>query len=252
MRELWGMRVGLALAVALAFVVALSSVTRVSLFPPGLAPRPMEMATATTHVLVDTPRSVVLDRRAGTLNFQSLSSRAVLLGNVMSSPPVRAAIARRADIPAGALQATTPLTPDQPRPVADAGGGRHMSDLTRSLDQYRLSLRTNPTVPILDIYAQAPTADKARRLADGAVDGLRDYLRALAARQRIAPKDQVQLEQLGRAQGGVINHGVGLQVALLSFMLVFGAACAGLLFVARVRRGWQAAGTAPRPQGRAA
>jgi hypothetical protein len=51
----------------------------------------------------------------------------------------------------------------------------------------------------------------------------------------------VRLEQLGRARGGVINHGVGLQIALLSFMVVFTISCCAVLFLSRVRRGWVAA-----------
>jgi hypothetical protein len=36
----------------------------------------------------------------------------------------------------------------------------------------------------------------------------------------------------------VINEGVGLRLAALSFVLVFALSCAAVLFFARVRRGW--------------
>jgi hypothetical protein len=96
-------------------------------------------------------------------------------------------------------------------------------------------------VPILNISAQAPNKDAAERLANGAVDGLRDYLAALAVRQGTDPKKQVRLEQLGRARGGVINNGISLQIALLSFIFVFTLSCCAVLFLSRVRRGWSAA-----------
>ena len=39
----------------------------------------------------------------------------------------------------------------------------------------------------------------------------------------------------------MINNGIGLQIALLSFIFVFVLSCCALLFLSRVRRGWSAA-----------
>jgi hypothetical protein len=39
----------------------------------------------------------------------------------------------------------------------------------------------------------------------------------------------------------VINKGIGLQIALLSFIFVFTLSCCALLFLSRVHRGWRAA-----------
>ena len=108
-----------------------------------------------------------------------------------------------------------------PRNLSEPGSEKRASDILRSTDQYRIDIQSNPTVPILNISAQAPNKEAAERLANGAVDGLRDYLAALAIRQGTDPKKQVRLEQLGRARGGVINNGIGLQIALLSFIFVF-------------------------------
>jgi hypothetical protein len=222
-------------------VIALTSINQVSLFPPGIKGRQLEIAAASTRVLVDSPRSEIIDLRTDTYAFTSLTTRADLLGNVMASAPVREYIARRANIDPLRIQASTPITANVPRNLSEPGSEKRASDILRSTDQYRIDIQSNPTVPILNISAQAPNKDAAERLANGAVDGLRDYLAALAVRQGTDPKKQVRLEQLGRARGGVINHGIGVEIALLSFIFVFVLSCCAVLFLSRVRRGWSAA-----------
>ena len=229
------------LALVLASFAAVWVNYRVELSPPGLAPRSLQMGTASTRVLVDTPKTTVLDLRQGTYDFESLRNRALLLGNVMAGLPVREYIARRAGIPADVLRVSAPLTPEVPRAIEEAGNEKHATDILRSTNQYRLSVRSNPTVPILDVSAQAPTAKAAKALANAAVGGLQDYLDKVASAQAIDADQQVRLKQLGRARGGVINDGVGLQVGLVSFLLVFAASSAAVVFVSRVRRGRRAA-----------
>jgi hypothetical protein len=239
LRELCRVPFGLAISCMVALFVALTITYEIDVLPPGLEPRTHEMATASAHVLVDTPKSTVLDLRQGTLEFEGMTNRAVLLGNVMASVPVREYIARRAGVPADRIRATTPTTPEYPRAIADPENRRRTSDILRSTDEYRLKISANPTVPVLDVYSQAPTADASKQLANAAVDGLRDYLATIARTQGIPESRQVRLEQLGRARGGVINGGVNLTVAALSFLFVFALSCAAVLFLSRVRRGWR-------------
>lgn len=212
-----------------------------ALSPPGLTPRAFEMATATTHVVVDTPTSALLDLRRDTYSLEGLTNRAVLLGNVMASDPVRSRIARRADVPAEVLAVEAPLTPEQPRPRAESGKEKKTSDILKSTDQYRLSIEANPTVPVIDIYAQTPTAESAERLANAAVDELRRYIGDLATTEQTPAKEQIQLEQLGRAEGNVINGSVRWQAALLAFLLTFAVSCGTVLAFARIRAGWRVA-----------
>jgi hypothetical protein len=237
LRELWQMRLGLAIALFVALLASLWSVGKIELFPPGLKARALETAAAQTRALVDTPKSSVLSLSENTYNFQAITNRALLVGNVMASEPVRQYIARRAHVPAAVIQVTSPVTPDFPRPLA-TDRKAHTSDILKSPDQYRLSIQVNPTVPEVDVYAQAPTAAMAQQLANGAVDGMGDYLRDVGKQQGVAPSDQVHLEQLGRAKGQVLDKGVSLKLGILSFLLMFAAASATVLFVARVRRGW--------------
>jgi hypothetical protein len=255
LRELWRLRIGVLIVFALALFVALSSIDRVSLFPPGVkGGRQLEIAAASTRVLIDSPRSEIIDLRTDTYDLTSLTSRADLIGNVMASAPVREYIARRARIDPLRIQAVSPITANVPRSLVEPGSEKRASDILRSTDQYRLDIQASPSVPILSVSSQAPNKEAAERLANGAVDGLRDYLRALAVRQGTDPNKQIRLEQLGRARGGVINHGIGLQIALVAFIFVFALGCCAVLFLARVYRGWSAAadedgGDAPPPAG---
>jgi hypothetical protein len=232
------MRLGLVAVVLVAAMAALWSVGSISVFPPGVKSRDLEMAAASTRALVDAPTSTVLDLSVDAYSLQSITNRALLVGNVMASEPVRRYIGKHARVDPAILQVASPVTPDFPRPLASSGK-KSTSDLLKSPDEYRLSIQANPTAPILDVYAEAPTAAAAELLANGAVDGMKDYLRDLGTSQGVPQGRQVRLEQLGRAKGGVINEGVSVKVALLSFFLVFAAGCVTVLFVARVRRGWK-------------
>jgi hypothetical protein len=239
MRKLWRLKAGVVISVALALFAAVWSVQKISLSPLGVTPRALEMATAATHVIIDTPKSQLVDLRQDTYAVTGLQNRAVLLGNVIASTSVQQKIARRAGVPVERLRIQAPLTPAQSSPPVDSQNARHTSDIVKSTDQYRIDIKANPTVPMLDIYAQAPSAKSAAALANAAVAELQSYLSGLAATQRTPPKDQIHPVQLGHATGVVINHGVKWQVAILAFVLVFGASCATVIFVARVKKGWR-------------
>lgn len=244
------MRMGLCIALAIALLAATRVLFSISLIPPGLESRSIDVATATTHVLVDTPRSTLTDLRQDFYEIRSLSQRAVILGNVMASPPVREFIGRRVGVPADTISVTGPVTPDHPEVITNSDDAPHTSDIVKRPDEYRLSIQANPTIPVLDIYAEAPDAEAATQLAAGAVDGLRDYLE-LVSKQRGTPDDeQVDLQQLGQVRGGVINSGAGLTMALVVFAIVFTVCSVAVLCIARIRRGWAAPDRLARPPAR--
>ncbi len=236
--ELWRIRHGVAACAALAILAMLFATYKVSLLPPKLTPRALEMASASTEVLVDTPRSAVLDLRQDLFDITSMTNRAVLLGNIMASPPVLAYVGRRAQVPPDVIRAVTPRTPNSPRPLVEPGQGKKSSDLLRSTDQYRLNIEANPSVPILKVYSQAPSARAAGELANAAVDGLRDYLDQRAAARGLQRDKQVRLVQLGRARGAIINDGIRLDVMVLTFLTTFALCAMAAIFMSRVRRGF--------------
>jgi hypothetical protein len=248
-RGLWQIRGWVALCIAFALAVALWSVVKVGLLPPRITSRSLEMATASTQVVVDTPRSTLVDIRQDTYDLDALTNRAVLLGNVMASAEVRADIARRAHVPFTALQVSPPLTPKQPRVLSEAGTERRTSDILKLNGQYRLNVQANPTVPFLKIYAQTPSAASAAALADAAVAGVQAYLTTLARSTGTPASQQVRVMQLGRARGEVIDTGIQWRVALLAFLLAFAVSCATVIWLGRVRQGWRLAAIPEQPAG---
>jgi hypothetical protein len=246
LRKLSRLRVGLVVSIALALFAATWSIERISVLPLKLAPRSLEMATAVTHVLIDTPSSAMVDLRQDTYAVDDLKDRTIVLGNVIASGSVEAKIAERAHVPPGVLRIQAPLTAAQPSPPVDSQNARHTTDILKSTDQFRIELSVNPTVPMLDVYAQAPTAETAAALANGAVDELKSYLAQVVATQKTPMRYQIRPVQLGRATGVVINRGVQWQAALLTFLLTLGVSCATVTFLARVRAGWRQAALAER------
>jgi len=244
LRELWHVRGWMAACAAFALAMSVWSVAHVSLVPPGLSPRALKMATATTQVVVDTPKSTLIDLRQDTYSLDGLTNRALLLGNVMASPEVRADIARRAHVPFDALQVVPPLTGKQPRVLAEAGNQKHTTDILKLNGEYRLQIRANPTVPFLQVYAQTPDARSAAALANAAVGGMESYLGVLARSNQTPAANQIRLTQLGKAQGAVINEGIGRRVAALAFLVTFAVSCAAVIWARRVRSGWRVAALA--------
>jgi uncharacterized protein involved in exopolysaccharide biosynthesis len=238
LRGLWQIRGWVVACVVFALAVAGWIVARTS--------DSLQMATATTQVVVDTPKSTLVDIRQDTYGIDGLTNRALLLGNVMASPQVRADIARRAHIPFEDLQVTPPLTAKQPRVLAEAGNERHTTDILELNNKYRLYIRSNPTVPFLQIYAETPTAESAAALANAAVGGMQSYLDELAASTKTPVEAQIRLMQLGGAKGAVINSGIEWRFVLLAFLLAFVVACATVIWVGRVREGWRLAALSER------
>jgi hypothetical protein len=238
LRELSRLRVGLAVSVLVALLAGLWSVASIGLFPPSLKSRSLEMATAYTEVMVDTPRSALLDTRQTTDDIHSLVNRAVLVGSLMATPSVRAYIAQRVGVPADILQIEAPRTPFEPAPRKVTGRSNGPMDLFRTTNQYRLDIQADPVVPFLDIYAQGPTASAAGQLANAAVDGVGEYLRNLAASQGTPQRLQVQLRQFGRAQGKVLKKGIQWQIAFLASLAAFAVAATAAVAIGRIKRGW--------------
>jgi hypothetical protein len=238
LRELWRHKLGLAVAALVATLATVQVVWGISLSPPRIGGDSLQMSSASATVIVDTPRSSAVDPKVDAYTLKSLSNRALILGNVMASLPVREYIAEQAGVPLAKVRVEPPLTPEQPRPLADSAHAAHISDLFKRPDEYRLSVQATPMAPVLSLYAVAPTPTEARDLTTSAVEGLRTYLASLDHSQRVPSIDQVRLERLGNAQSGAIAANASFQLGLLTFLVVFALGCVAILALERVRRGW--------------
>ena len=250
LRELSRQRRYVVLSVLLAAIVAFASIYKVSLAPPNIRPRALAIGAASTSVVIDGATSEIANVQANSNELTVLTTHTDLLGDVMTSVVVRADIARQLGIQPEQLEVDAPITADVPRDQIEPGSGETATTLLASGDHYILQVQADPAIPVLYIFAQAPSAAAAVHLANVSVESLRSYVDSLAVSDHTPPAQQIRLDQLGPARGGIVNGGVAVEVAVLAFFTVLFLSLGAALSVSRVRRGWTAAKLAepaPRP-----
>ena len=222
-------------SVSVAIVATILALYRPTLWPPGMHSRGLEIGTATTQLLVASPNLAV---GGGSYQYTSAVNQGTLLGNVMVGYPVLSQAARAIGVPEREIQATAPMTANVPRVLVQPGSGASATAILKSPDQYKLEIQADPSVPVLHIYTQAPTAAIAIRLAQASINALLRYVHRIEVRDGIPTGQQISIEQMGPVQGGVANPGAAAQIALLVFLGVFGITLWLLTLAARVRQQW--------------
>jgi hypothetical protein len=198
----------------------------------------LQVAAATTHLLIDAPDASIVDRRALPQDVSTLQKRAEVYGRLMVTTPVLEAIGRRAGLPADQISGVARITANVPETFTEPGSEERASQIRDSRAPYRLELQSVPTEPILAVYAEAPSFDEAQRLANGAILGLRDYLQSVARRQGFDENSLPQLVQLGSPRGGVTNGKARIVIGALTFLTSFALTLVGLLVLLRRLGRW--------------
>ena len=173
-RTLWQRKVALAIVVGLALLAALSTVYRIS--PSGLSSRSYEFGAAQAQLLVDSPRSSLLDL---TQETPPLAERAAVYAQFMRSNAIKAAIAKEAGIPVNQVDDRGPLHRrgrDAEHPAARRDA---LNEIRGEGKLYRLVFDYQPDLPVISIYAQAPTEEAAVKLAERHRQGRRAYINQL-------------------------------------------------------------------------
>jgi hypothetical protein len=235
------------LAVGLSLLIAIAACV-LTLYRPslsGLQPRGLQIGAASTDLLIARPNLVV---GGESYEYDALVNRAILVGNEIVGPPVLSYIGHALGVPASRIQGSAPMTANVPRVLIEPGSGGSAMDIVASPDHYKLEVQADPSVPILHLYAQAPSASQAIKMATAAVQGVDLYLQRVEAADNVAPRERVTVQQLGPARGGVANPGASKQIALLVFVGVFGVSLWFMTLAARVRDGWLAARLTQQPQ----
>ncbi|MGO9954545.1 MAG: hypothetical protein ACLP50_00950 [Solirubrobacteraceae bacterium] len=199
------------------------------------------VAGATTEATIDPPRASVVADRIGAAQLESLTARTLLLGELMSTPPVIADIAQRAGVAPDLLSVSTTYLQGIPEQMLGPDLEVRGVQIIKMRAPYQLDIQPDPNVPRLEIYARAPTIPGAEQLADAAVPGLMAYLRADAISHGVDPATQVDVEQLGSARGALISSRAKDEIALLTFVIALGLCAATLLGAVGIRRGWRRA-----------
>ncbi len=208
-------------------------------FPPKLRLNHLQIAAATSHVNVDMEagRPPLVQRR-GTppADVRTLTYRAELLGRVMVGQPVLARVEKRCGIKAGQLSGLGRTTANVPIALTEPDSERRASEIHASRTPYRLEMQVRPLLPIVNLYAQAPTAEGATCVADATPLALADYMKRLGAEQGVPARLFADVQPLGPARGSVVNGGATVTIAVLTFVTVFGLLFGGLLGIDRLRR----------------
>lgn len=236
LKTLWERRRLVALGAAVALIAALLSVYTVAIFPPALHSRTNVFATASTQILVDTPESAFADLE---YDLEPLDTRANVFARFLATPAAVALIAREAKLPYGEIEAKGPFELNVPEVQRAPTAERRSSQIVGEGALYRLRFESNPSLPLVSVFAQAPTEKEAKVLAEAAPAALSSYIDGLQGDQDTPVSRQVEIRQLGEATGGVVNKGASLQIATLVFIVVLGGWCMLLVPARTIARGWR-------------
>ncbi len=241
LRELWGRRKLMVAGLLVAIVAAVMSVYKPSGF--SLKPRSLVYAAASTQVVVDTASSAL-----GNSNqvFDGPDARATVFANFMTSPAVLALIGQQAGIAGDRIYAAGPVNTNIPRAMQEPTSVQRNVELYGETAPFRLNYNTDPTLPIINIYSQAPTVGQAVALATGAVKGLQEFVTRIEVSDRIPTSERVVVRELGSATGGMVNPGVRKSLAAMVFVLVLVVWCVLVLLGARFRESWRASAAVAR------
>jgi hypothetical protein len=233
-----------AISLVVALLAGLASVTQISLSPPSLKKRDLQRGAATARILVDLPQQERGHVTAA--QFEAMTMRASLIANLLSSPPVTDKIAGTLGVGSDEVSASTEITEGVPLALVEPNEEKRANEILVSHDGYRLDIQANPTLPIIDVYAQAPTPAEAAELADAVAPAGNAYTEVIADRDEFPTDNRVQLKQLGEAHGAAISPTAPIEIFALTFLVVFGVAFGLLCGAAAIRRGWVRGGSPPR------
>jgi len=238
LKTLWIRRRLVALGAVIAAIAALLSVYSVSLFPPSMTSRTNVFATASTQLLVDAPDSAFADLEN---DLTPLETRASVFARFLASPVALTLIAKEANVPVSSIEAEGPYDINLPVIQQEPTAGQRSSQIIGEGALYRLRFENNPVLPVVSVFAQAPTEEEAIGLANAAPRALRAYIAQIQDQQDTPEDRRVVIRKLGNATGGVVNAGANVQIAFLVFIIVFGAWCMLLIPAQTLARGWREA-----------
>ena len=241
LRQLWRARTLVAVGVAVALVIQIVMTYHVGLaFPPSFSSRQYEVGVGSAGLLLDSRSSQVVDVSGGQnkADVASLSTRALLLANLMATGPLKEKIAARAGIAPQMLLTVPPSSIPGVEAKPLPSGGHVKPDDRRARV---LTLYVNESLPIITAASQAPTPVEAARLSSAAVTEADLYLDEVAGRDRVPEAQQLVATPLGAAQSATQQRGPRRLFALIASIFVLLAWCASIIVGARLKRNWREA-----------
>jgi hypothetical protein len=218
LRVLWKRR--LAVLVGLVAAVAIAVVGIKTKGPPT------STSSASSRVLIDTPRSLVATAKAP--GAQTIYPRARVIADLMATDSAEAAVARRAGLDPDEVVVLGPGAAAPP--VVITAIAEQASEVVRPVAPYIVSVEVTPGLPILSITATGADLDTAVALGEAAVA-------TLPAVARAAPGggQTVSVETLGEPNIGTKVSG-GRKMIAIAALLFFGLWCVAVIALDRPLR----------------
>ena len=192
----------------------------------SLAP-PTVQWTAQGQMFVDSSSSAISNSWEA---FDGLGTRAPVYANMMTSSVVLQYVAKASGIPADEIAVTGPV---------DDTGLRSGHAPTAPGGPYSLTLDVTIPQPIIRITAVAPTRQSALALANGAVQGLSQYVTHLATTENIPFARQIVIRDLGYPTALSEANGLTTMIIVPVAIAVFFVWCLLVLFGARFVETWK-------------
>jgi hypothetical protein len=250
LRQLWRRKLLVFLVFVVAICVAIFSAYKV----PSMQKRGLSLGAASSQILVDSPASTLVEGAdGGTLT--TLSTRARVYAQYLSSLEARDQISKISGIPARLISLSGPFSTDIPRNTyQNQPSESRANDILKEGAGYRLIFDAQEGVPIITVSAQAPTADAAITIARASFIALKQYVEKLrveadsvpvqplpkgATAAPITPDPGVTVRQLGAPEGGTIGGGNGKLLMVFVFFVVMAIGCALIAVLPGMARHWR-------------
>lgn len=233
--ELWRMRRLVAIGLLVAFVAALSVMYKL----PSLDKKSYEAGAAATEVIVEPAGSPLGLLGANAPVGANLVAQTGLYARLLSTEPVTTLIEQKANLPRGVLAATTDTGDLASRTGREIAAESRANELLVEGNGYRIRATPGVNVPFISLYAQAPTAEEAVRIANASVISLRRYVEDVSKEEGQA--ELVKFRQLGFATGGLVTQNASRKIAGMTFIGTFIAWAVLVLLASRIKSGWRAA-----------
>jgi capsular polysaccharide biosynthesis protein len=238
-RQLWQRKGLVAIVLVLAVFAAILTAYQVSISPPGLHKRTLQVSVASSQILVDSPKSTLVSGGSSE-TFNALATRAMIYGQYLSSLEARRQIAKKVGVPPATIATAGPYSPETGQTAYESQpAGERANELLKEGAVNRLVFTAQEGVPILSVSSQAPNTERAIALANASFQVLTDYVDSLEAEDKPV-SEGVTLRELGTPQGGTLGSSNGKILMALAFLAVFGLGCAAILIVPGFARRWRA------------
>jgi hypothetical protein len=238
-RQLWSRKLRVGLVIAIAALAAIFSAYQIRVSPPGLHSRALQVGAASSQILVDSPKSALVDG-ASLGTFEALSTRAKIYGEYLSSLAARKQIAKLAGVPAASISSSGPFSSATGQNNYETQSSEdRANEILQEGAQSRLVFTGQEGVPILTVDAQAATAARAVDLANASFMTLKRYVNNLSVAGEDV-KRGVTVRELGAPEGGTIGAGNDVVLMALAFLAVLILGCAAILVVPRFTQRWRA------------